>query len=92
MGASQASAGMLCYAYLNDMITEDGAVYLIFNDYRSVCEMEIDSEGMDAHLDFAASYVAWFRDTLDRAGCESLKDPYGICESEKDEKSADKSE
>ena len=43
-------------------------MHLIFNDYRSVYQMEINSEGMDAHLDFATSYLAWFRDTLDRAG------------------------
>ena len=82
MGASQASAGMVCYAYLNNMITKDEAVRLISNDYSSVYQMEIDSEGMDAHLDFATSYVAWFRDTLDRAGCASLKNPYGIGKSE----------
>ena len=82
MGASQASAGMVCCAYLNNMITKDEAVRLMSNDYRSVYQMEIDSEGMDAHLDFATSYVAWFRDTLDRAGCASLKNPYGIGKSE----------
>ena len=86
MGASQASAGVICHAYLNNMITKDEAVQLIFNDYRSVYQMKIDSEGMDAHLEFATSYVAWFRDTLDRAGCESLKIPYGIDNPEEDEK------
>ena len=92
MGASQASAGMVCYAYLNNMITKDEAVHLIFNDCHSVYQMEIDSEGMDVHLDFANSYVAWFRDTLDRTGCDSLKDHYGIGESEEDQKSPDKTE
>ena len=75
MGASQASAGVICHAYLNNMIAKDEAKRLIFNDYRSVCQMEMDSEGMDAHLDFSTSYVAWFRDTLDRVGCESLNNP-----------------
>ena len=84
MGASQASAGVICYAYLNDMITKDEAVRLISNDYRSVFEMEIESQevDMDTRFDFSQSYVAWFRDTLERAGCESLKDPYGIGKSE----------
>ena len=77
MGASQASAGVICYAYLNDMITKDEAVKLIFNDYYSAIQMEIDSKeiGMNTHLDFSGSYIAWFRDTLSRAGCESLKTP-----------------
>ena len=94
MGASQASSGMLCYAYLNNMITKDQAAYLIFNDYRSVFEMEIGSQevDMEARFDFSQSYVAWFRDTLERAGCESLKDPCGTGESEEDQKSADKAE
>ena len=86
MGASQASAGVICYAYVNNMITKDDAIRLISNDYRSVYQMEIDSEGMDAHLDFSTSYVAWFRDTLDRAGCESLKNLYGIGKPEEDGK------
>ena len=93
MGASQASAGMLCYAYLN-MITKDQAAHLTFNDYRSVFKMEIESQevDMESRFDFFQLYVAWFRDTLERAGCESLKDSYEIGESEEGQKSADKAE
>ena len=88
MGASQASAGVICYAYLNDIITKDEAAKLIFNDYRSVYIMEFDATdpGLHTPLDFSSSYVAWFRDTLSRAGCESLKDPYGVGKSEEDQK------
>ena len=76
MGASQASAGVSCYAYLNDMITKDEAAQLISNDYYSAIQIEIDSKkiSMNTHLDFSGSYIAWFRDTLSRGGCESLKD------------------
>ena len=66
------------------MITKDEAVHLIFNNYRSVFAMEIESQeaDMDTRFDFSQSYVAWFKDTLERTGCESLKDPYGIGKSE----------
>ena len=88
MGASQASAGVICYAYLNDMITKYEAAQLISNDYYSAIQIEIDSKeiSMNTHLDFSGTYIAWVRDTLTRGGCESLNNPYGFGKSKEDQK------
>ena len=77
-GASQASAGVICHAYKKGMIEMDQALDLIFNEYLIAYNVEIDS--WDPDIDWSGqslggSYVASFREALNRVGCESLNSP-----------------
>ena len=78
VGASQASAGVICHAYQKGMIEIDQALDLIFNEYLVAYNAEIDSWDPDIDLPrqgLGGSFVESFRGTLDRIGCESLKSP-----------------
>ena len=89
-GASQASAGVICHAYKKGMIEIDQALDLIFNEYLIAYNVEIDSWDPGIQLpsqSLGGSYVASFRETLDRIGCESLKSPNYLFAPEKNNKS-----
>ena len=77
-GASQASAGVICHAYKKGMIEMDQALDLIFHEYLVAYNFEMDSwdPGIDwSGQSLGSSYVASFRQALDRVGCESLTSP-----------------
>ena len=77
-GASQASVGVICHAYKTGMIEVDQALDLIFNEYLVAYNVEMDSwdPGTDWQgQSLGSSFVASFREALDRAGCESLNAP-----------------
>ena len=86
-GASQASAGVICHAYKMGMIEVDQALDLIFNEYLVAYNVEMDS--WDPGIDWqgqslGSSFVASFREALDRAGCESLNAPNYLFAAERD--------
>ena len=86
-GASQASAGVICHAYKMGMIEVDQALDLIFNEYLVAYNVEMDS--WDPGIDWqgqslGSSFVASFREALDRAGCVSLNAPNYLFAAERD--------
>ena len=77
-GASQASAGVICHAYKKGMIEMNQALDLIFNEYLLAYNVEINSWDPDLEWSgqsLGGSYVASFREALDRVGCDSLNSP-----------------
>ena len=86
-GASQASAGVICHAYKKGMIEMNQALDLIFNEYLVAYNVEIDSWDPDndwSGQSLGGSYVASFREALDRVGCESLNSPNYLFTPDKD--------
>ena len=64
------------------------ALDLIFNEYLIAYNVEVDS--WDPDIDWSgqslgSSYVASFRESLDRIGCESLNSPNYLFEPEKND-------
>ena len=77
-GASQASAGVICHAYKEGMIEMNQALDLIFNEYLIAYNFELDSWNPNINWSgqsLGSSYVASFREALDRVGCQSLNSP-----------------
>ena len=65
----------------------DKALHLIFNEYLVAYNVEMDS--WDPGIDWrgqslGSSFVASFREALDRAGCESLNAPNYLFAAESD--------
>ena len=89
-GASQASAGVICHAYKKGMIEVDQALDLMFNEYLLAYNVEMDSWNPDIDWQgqsLGGSFVASFRESLGRSGCESLNAPNYLFAPEKGNKS-----